>query len=125
MKYKVQLVKEPETGPGVFEPITIERGVEESDNSFYEWLRSSFPRELAPDTEPYKFDIELYRPPKSFFPLLWWNIRMFIGRLVRRVRPRPQMIFHDCYPVSFEPAVDRSDSVVTVKEFTYSEHAKL
>lgn len=125
MKCKIEIPfgGEPGTGPVVFEPITIERRVEEHDDDFYNWAMSSFAEKQ--EEVPCKFDIELYRPPRSFFPLLWWNIRMFIGRLVRRVRPRPDTIFHDCYPVKMEPSVDRSDLVVTVEKLVYSERAKL
>jgi hypothetical protein len=87
--------------PCGMEPILIHRGVTVEDDDFFRWAQSIVQEEES----KYSADISVRQAPAGRWARWWWRLRMILGRVIPVVRPRPNMILRDCYPVAF-PQVD-------------------
>jgi hypothetical protein len=82
-------------------------------DEFYSWVQEATPG------APHAQDVWLYQSPAAWWRRLWWRVRMLLGRIVSRVKPRPNMVLYGCVPVRCSaPEGDDVVSVVSVSEFT-------
>jgi len=91
------------------------------NDDYRDWVERSIVVEPS-----YAQDVAFYQAPPKWWPRLVWRVRMLLGRLWPRLRPRPNMVLKGCVPVRYEQGTGTlfADGVQEECSITYSHQEK-